>query len=101
MAGMIESLDSAARPPQVTYGRKRRVTRVFGKSPRDGDLEGITIYASALYLLSAPSVPVQVREEAAEKVENGDWFFDRTFWLVIGMLSAIFAALVWLDLRQF
>ena len=49
---------------QQTASNYVRAYQAFGKLPNVGSLDGLSIEASALYLLSAPSVPAEVRGEA-------------------------------------
>ena len=50
-----------------TAQKYMRIGTVFGKNRPGRHLEDISIDAKALYLLSAPAIPQEVRDEALEK----------------------------------
>jgi len=52
----------------ATASNFMNVANAFGsKFPPGGNLDGFSIDAKALYLLSAPAIPQEVRDEAVEK----------------------------------
>jgi hypothetical protein len=56
---------------EATARRYMQVAEAF-KSCTVHDMDGLTIEARALYLLSAPSVPAEVREKSKER-EQPSW----------------------------
>jgi hypothetical protein len=63
----------------------------FGGSSRDDSNDE----ASKTEILETENPPSDGDSLEPRVNRQPDWFFDRTFWLVIAILSAIFA--VWLD----